>query len=91
MNNRASSLRAHVFAEIDVWLIIITTAYWIFFILDVPARIILAVIAGFTACMHPKVEENIPWQDIILSPLHILIVTAICLIYLTYKRRRLVM
>jgi len=36
---------------------------------------------------YPKVEENIPWQDVILSPLHIL--TTVCLIYLMFKLRKI--
>jgi hypothetical protein len=36
---------------------------------------------------YPRIKENIPWLDIILSPLHILII--VCLICLIFKLQRM--
>lgn len=36
---------------------------------------------------YPKVEENVPWQNIVLSPLHILVIA--CLFYIMLKLRKI--
>jgi len=76
-----------LFSEIDVWLIIIITAYWVFLISDIPAGIILAIIAGLTSGLVyrfiiKKEEKTIKITILpLLSPEKLLIVLFTTLLF----------
>jgi len=76
-----------LFSEIDVWLIIIITAYWVFLISDISAGIVLAIIVGLTSGLVyrfivKKEEKTIKLTRIsIFSPEKLLIASFITLLF----------